>query len=354
MSAAEIRKSNFPEGVSARRPKIGFIGVGWIGAQRMQAVASSNAAEILALTDSSPEAARAAAAHAPGAQIAHDLESLLGFDLDGVVIATPTALHAAQAISCLGSGMAVFCQKPLGRSAAETMQVITAARSSDRLLEVDMSYRHVRSFALIKEVAQSGAIGEIYACDLVFHNAYGPDKAWYYDRRLSGGGCVIDLGIHLVDLALWILDFPAVETVSSRRFAQGKALAGGDGALEDYAVARVDFFTGASATLACSWHLPAGQDAVIRAAFYGTRGGLAVSNVNGSFYDFRAERYHGTAKEVLDDAPDAWGGRALSDWIARLGAQPNYDPAIETTQAVAAVIDAIYGREQTFKMEPRQ
>lgn len=354
MSAAEIRKSNSPAGVSGGRPKVGFIGVGWIGAQRMQALAASGAAEIVALTDSSPEAARAAAAHAPGAQIAHDLESLLGLDLDGVVIATPTALHAAQAISCLGSGIAVFCQKPLGRSAAETIQVITAARSSDRLLDVDMCYRHVRSFALIKELAQSGAIGEIYACDLVFHNAYGPDKAWYYDRRLSGGGCVIDLGIHLVDLALWMLNFPAVDALASRRFAQGKALAEGDGGLEDYAVARLDFVTGASANLACSWHLPAGQDAVIRAAFYGTRGGLAVSNINGSFYDFRAERYHGTAKEILHDSPDAWGARALSAWVARLGARPSYDPAIETSQKVAAVIDAIYGRAQTYKLEPRQ
>jgi predicted dehydrogenase len=48
----------------------------------------------------------------------------------------------------------------------------------------------------------------VFAVDLVFHNAYGPDKPWFYDPELSGGGCVMDLGVHLVDLALWSLDFP--------------------------------------------------------------------------------------------------------------------------------------------------
>jgi len=337
-----------------RRPRLGFVGLGWIGAQRMKALADSGAAEIVALSDTAGDAARAASLQAPSATVAPDIETLLACDLDGAVIATPTALHAVQAISFLGSGVAVFCQKPLGRSAAETAQVITAARASDRLLAVDMSYRFVRAAGLIKELAQSGAIGEIYACDLIFHNAYGPDKPWYYDRRLSGGGCVIDLGIHLVDLALWMLNFPAIDSVSSRRFAQGKLLPAGDGALEDYAVARLDLANGASATLACSWNLPAGRDAVIRAAFFGTRGGLALSNVNGSFYDFRAERYRGTAAEILDDAPDAWGGRALSQWAARLALRSTYDPVVETNQEIAAVIDAIYGREHAFKREPRQ
>ena len=334
-----------------RRPRLGFIGLGWIGAARMKTVAEDGVADIAGLLDSAPEAAHRAAAHAPSAVLAPALESLLALDLDGVVIATPTALHAPQAISCLGSGAAVFCQKPLGRSAAETAQVTTAARSSNRLLAVDMCYRFVRAFTLIKQIVRSGEVGEIYGCDLVFHNAYGPDKPWYYDRKLSGGGCVIDLGIHLIDLALWFLDAPPVRAVSSRRFAQGRALSGGDPALEDYAVARLDFTSGASAALACSWNLPAGKDAVIRAAFYGTKGGVAVRNVKGSFYDFRAERYRRTATEILDEAPDAWGGRALAAWVNKLATSRDYDPAVESTGTVAAVIDAIYGRETALPAE---
>jgi predicted dehydrogenase len=222
--------------------------------------------------------------------------------------------------------------------------VIAAARSSGRLLAVDMCYRFVRGIAKIKQLADDGAIGELYACELIFHNAYGPDKPWYYDRRLSGGGCVIDLGIHLIDLALWFFHDLPVRAVSSRRFAQGRLLDDGDPALEDYAVARLDLAGGATASIACSWNLPAGKDAVIGAAFYGTEGGLAVRNVNGSFYDFRAERYRRTASEILDQAPDAWGGRALAAWAEQLTGALAYDPAVESAARVAAVIDAIYGR----------
>jgi predicted dehydrogenase len=334
-----------------RRPKLGFIGVGWIGAQRMKAVAAAASAEIVAITDTAPAIARAAAATVPGTVIAPDLESLLQHSLDGVVIATPTALHAAQARSSLAAGLAVFCQKPLGRSAAETLGVISAARTANRLLDVDMCYRRVRSFALIKKLAEEGQIGDLYACELVFHNAYGPDKSWYYDRMLSGGGCVIDLGIHLVDLALWYLNAPELASVSSRRFAGGRALAADDPALEDYAVARLDFIGGATATLACSWNLPAGQDAVIRATLYGTAGGLAVRNISGSFYDFVAERYDGTRTQAIDGSPDDWGGRTLAAWVDRLAENPSYDPAVERAHTVARVIDAIYGRDPSLHAE---
>ena len=84
--------------------------------------------------------------------------------------------------------------------------------------------------------------------------------------------------------------------------------------MEDYAVATLELETGAAVRLACSWRLQAGCDAMISAAFYGTEGGAALRNVDGSFYDFVAERYRGTARETLATPPDAWGGRAAADW----------------------------------------
>jgi predicted dehydrogenase len=336
---------------SSRRPRIAFLGLGWIGLLRLRSAAMSGTAEIVALSDSSEEARRSAAVHAPGALVVSELEALRPLGLDGIVIATPTALHADQVVSCLNSGMAVFCQKPLGRTAAETAKVIKAARAADRLLAIDMCYRLVRSMGKVKELVQAGAIGEVYACDLVFHNAYGPDRPWYRDPKLSGGGCVIDLGIHLVDLVLWTLRFPRVESVTSRRFASGRALTAGDPRQEDFAVARIDLINGATANLSCSWNLPAGRDAIIRAAFFGTDGGLAVKNIAGSFYDFRAERYTGTATVIVDQPPDPWGGRALESWIQRLSVTPQYDPAVEETEKVAAVLDSIYGREPTINSD---
>lgn len=325
----------------ARRPRIGFLGVGWIGRHRLRAIVDGGAAEVVGVADADPAAAADAAAGIPGAAVVTRLAALLELKPEGVVIATPSAFHADQCIEALQGGAAVFCQKPLGRSAAETARVVETARSADRLLGVDMCYRFLRSAAIVKEMIGRGEIGEVFAVDAVFHNAYGPDKAWYYDRRLAGGGCVMDLGIHLIDLALWMLDFPRVENVSGRLFSAGKPLRASD-SLEDYAVARLDLSSGASVSLACSWRLPAGCDAVIEASFFGTGGGLAIRNVAGSFYDFRAEHFAGTRRRVLDEPPDSWGGRAALDWVEQLRRNSAYRGDIGAAQAVAAVIDAIY------------
>lgn len=326
-------------------PRLGFLGVGWIGRHRMEAVAREGLAEIAAIADPSPEMAAAAAEVAPGAVLVDSLDELLDAELDGLVIATPSALHAAQSVAAFESGLAVFCQKPLGRTAAEVAQVVEAARGADRLLGVDLSYRFTAAMRAIREQLRSGEIGDVYAADLVFHNAYGPDKAWFYDAALSGGGCVMDLGIHLVDLALWTLGFPAVEHVSSRLFAGGVPLASGAASVEDYAVAQLDTDRGATIRLACSWKLPAGRDAVISATFYGTEGGLEMRNLNGSFYDFAAERFHGTHREKLVSPPDEWGGRAVIEWAARLGDGERFDAAAEQFVEVARVLDRIYGRQ---------
>ena len=299
------------------KPRLGFLGVGWIGRSRLDAVAASGLAEVAAVAD-------------PALDDAYDtLDDLLALPLEGIVIATPSALHAEQAVAALEQGVAVFCQKPRGRDAAETRAVVDAARRADRLLGVDLSYRHVEAFRTARDQLRSGALGELVAADLVFHNAYGPDKPWFYDRDLSGGGCVIDLGIHLVDLALWTLGRDGFDTVTS--FLHGEPV-------EQHAAAQLD-----EVRLACSWNLHAGADAVIGAAFYGTDGAVAVTNVDGSFYDFRCERLRGATRETLVEGPDDWGGRAITDWARRLARDGRFDPAADELVRVAEVLDRIYG-----------
>jgi predicted dehydrogenase len=325
------------------RPRLGFLGVGWIGRHRLEAIVASGAAEACAIADTSRETGAAAGAAVPGAEVVDSFEALLTRGLDGIVIATPNALHAEQSIAALERGLAVFCQKPLGRTAEETRRVVESARHHDRLLGVDLSYRYTQAFRRLRDCVASGGIGRVYAADLVFHNAYGPDKTWFYEPALSGGGCVMDLGVHLADLALWILGFPSVDEVGSRLYSGGVPVRTGT-SVEDYATARLDLRDGATVQLACSWKLSAGQDAVISAAFYGTEGGVAARNVNGSFFDFVAERYRGTGRESLAEPPDDWGGRAVVAWAERLAAGARYDPAAEQLVEVARIVDRIYGR----------
>jgi predicted dehydrogenase len=325
-------------------PRLGFLGVGWIGRNRMEAVANAGIAEVAAIADPAPETLAAALASAPGAAAADSLEGLLALGVDGIVIATPSALHAEQAVAALEAGCAVFCQKPLGRTAAEARRVVDAARAADRLLSVDFSYRCTTAMRAIRERLRAGELGRVFACDLVFHNAYGPDKAWFYDPSLAGGGCVMDLGVHLVDLALWALGWPAVERVESRLYHRGEPLSAGAALGEDYELANLDLAGGTRVRLACSWRLSAGQDAVIRADFHGTAAGATLANQSGSFYDFGAVLNRGTARETLASPPDAWGGRAAVEWARRLGEGDGFDAECEHLVQVAEVLDRIYGR----------
>jgi predicted dehydrogenase len=325
-----------------RKPRLGFLGAGWIGRHRLECIIESGVAEVAAVADSSADLARTAAGLASGAYCLGSLNELLTLDLDGLVIATPSALHAEQSIAALEDGIPVFCQKPLGRDAQETRRVVEAARRNDRLLGVDFSYRHVEGMRRLRELIRGGELGRIFAVNLVFHNAYGPDKPWFYDRRLSGGGCLVDLGIHLIDLALWALDFPEVVDVHGRCFSKGQPLLTLDDAVEDYAVARVELAGGTVVDLTCSWHVSAGRDAVIGVQFFGSGGGAELRNVNGSFFDFEAWRYRGTAREQLVAPPDAWGGRAVVAWAEQLARDSRFDPDIERVVDVAAVLDAVY------------
>jgi predicted dehydrogenase len=302
----------------AARPRLGFVGVGWIGRNRLEAIERSGAATVAALCDPALDGAL------------ESFDELLDADLDGIVIASPSGLHAEQAIAALEVGLAVFCQKPLARTAAEAAAVVEAARRADRLLGVDLSYRHVEAFRRAADAVAGGEIGEVIAADLAFHNAYGPDKPWFYDRELSGGGCVIDLGIHLVDLALWVLGRREFREVDARLVGEP---------VEQYATARLD-----EVRLACSWNLHAGRDAVIEATFYGTDGAVSVTNVDGSFYDFRADLFRATAREPLVEPPDDWMGRAAVEWAKRVAAGEGFDDEAEQLVDLHRAIDRIYGR----------
>ncbi len=324
-----------------RPARLGFLGVGWIGRHRMEAILNSGIAEAVVIADASSETVQEAAKLAPNANVVSSLDELLQQDLDGIVIATPSAQHAEQSIKALESGVAVFCQKPLGRTAQEVDAVIAAARKADRLLGVDLSYRHTKGMQQIRELIRAGELGKVFAADVTFHNAYGPDKPWFYDKKLSGGGCVMDLGIHLIDLALWALDFPEVTSVSSNVIAGGEPLGSSD-KVEDYGVATLTLAGGTVVRLACSWRLQAGCDAIIEASFFGTNGGAAMRNVNGSFYDFTAERFRGTSRESLIEPPDDWGGRAAVAWARQLAEGGRYDPECERLADTARAMDQVY------------
>lgn len=327
--------------LTATKPKLGFAGVGWIGKNRMKTIGESRLAEMAAAVDPDTTILSKLKQEAPKLRNYDSFEEMLDSDLDGIVIATPSALHARQALAAVRRGKAVFCQKPLGVNRLETAEVVEAARVHNVLLGVDFSYRHTQAMQQIKKAIHSGALGEIYAVNLTFHNAYGPDKAWYYNPELAGGGCLIDLGIHLADLVFWILGEMEVTEVSSRLFHKGKPLHDGS-QVEDYASAQFVLGDKTAVQLSCSWNLPVGKNAIIEARFYGEDGSATFRNVDGSFYDFVAEKHTGTTTQTLAAPPDEWGGRAAVEWTKRLSEGNRFDPAVYAYVDVAHVLELIY------------
>jgi len=328
-------------------PRLGFVGLGWIGAMRLEAVAAAGLAEVAALCESAPQRLEETVRAYPGAAPFTGLEEMLDragdLKLDGVVIATPNSLHAPQALAALDRGLAVFCQKPLALDAREARAMVEAARRADRLLGVDYSYRFTDGVRELRRAVEAGELGRVFSVDTVFHNAYGPDKPWCFDPRLAGGGALMDLGVHLIDLALWLLGDPGVEDVHGGAWREGEPLKAGT--VDDFANARIELAGGASVSVAASWNAHAGRDCVIRLAAFGTGGGAEFRNIDGSFYDFELARFAGRSEQIAVRESRDWLGRAILDWAARLGNRERFDPAIERSVRVSEVVDAVYRKD---------
>jgi len=322
--------------------RLGFVGLGWIGTMRLESV--SAVAEVAALCEPAPQRLEEVARAHPGAATFSDFNEMLAADLrlDGVVIATPNSLHAPQTLAVLDRGLAVFCQKPLALNAREAREMVEAARKADRLLGVDYSYRYTEGARELSRAIEAGELGQVFSVDTVFHNAYGPDKPWCFDPRLSGGGALMDLGVHLIDLVLWLLGDPGVKEVHGGAWKGGQPLR--EGEVDDFANARLTLEGGASASVAVSWNAHAGQDCVIRLSAFGTSGGAEFRNVDGSFYDFELARFSGRSGEVAVRESRDWLGKTILDWAGRLG--EGFDSAIGRSVRVSEVVDAVYGSSE--------
>jgi predicted dehydrogenase len=319
---------------------LGFLGLGWIGRNRMDAMLATGEVKAIAIFDPNHDMAAQAQELAPNATVVGSFEELLACEPEGVVIATPSALHAEQCVRAFETGASVFCQKPLGRSATEVEAVLAAARRAGRLLGVDLSYRHTAAMQAIRE--RLADLGTVFAADLTFHNAYGPGADWFWDPSQSGGGCLIDLGVHLVDLALWMFDFPDVVDARATLLRDGHPVQPGE--VEDYAIGELELANGVTVRIACSWNLSAGRDAAIEASFYGTQGGAQMRNENGSFFDFSADLFKGREAERIASQPDDWGGRAAAEWVRKLAGGEGFAASTTGLLQTGRTLDRLYGR----------
>lgn len=331
-------------------PRLGFIGLGWIGGLRLDALCTSGHGTAVALCDPDPTKLDGARAAHPAAACFHSADALLEeareLALDGVVIATPNALHAQQALHALERGLPVFVQKPLGRSAAEVSAILKRARQADRLVAVDHGYRELDALQALAEQVASGVLGKVFLIEAEFHNAYGPDKAWCLDARQAGGGAMLDLGVHLIDLALQLVPDGDISHVRGWT-RQLKDAPGIDG----FGVA--DFRRGdVHVRAVASWHAHTGRDCAFRVTVHGADAAAEVRNIDGSFYDFERVTRRGRSETIEGQEGRAWMDRGIIAWAKAIATDACWEPSAMRYLDVARVIDRVYGRDDVVMPVP--
>ncbi|HPS64966.1 MAG TPA: Gfo/Idh/MocA family oxidoreductase [Ignavibacteria bacterium] len=170
-----------------------------------------------------------------------------GLDIDAALIAAPTDYHADISIKCLRAGINVLVEKPLGRNLREAKMIVDEANKSGKILMVGMNNRFRSDSILQRSFLRSGDLGEVYYVKTGWLKRKSSNTKWFTESDKSGGGVVIDNGIVMLDLGMWMMDFPDVKSVSAVNYSHNTIT------VEDSSIALIKFKSGASMTMEVSW-----------------------------------------------------------------------------------------------------
>ncbi len=299
--------------------------------------------EIAAICDIKIEKAKAMADKYGIPQVFENYRDLLALpDLDAVDICTPNYLHSIIAVEALEHGLHVFCEKPDAVSVTEVERMQAAAEKSGKVLMVMRNNRFMPISSFAKKYIADGKMGEIYAARCGWQRRRGiPGKGgWFTTKAQSGGGPLIDLGVHMIDLAVWLMGSPRPVAVSGqtfRKFADaddvsdsehssfGDKVAGGTFDVEDLAMGFVRFENGAVLQVEFSWASNVARERRF-VELMGTKAGFEIEDAKMRI--FAEER-----GELLDVVPpgeqkDEGHERNLKNFADVLleGAEPCYQP----------------------------
>ena len=251
--------------------KIALIGCGGMGTGHLRGYRNIPDAKIVAICDIYPGRAEARIAEfgldAKAYTDYHEVLELEG--LDAVDICTPNYLHSIIAVEALNRGLHVFCEKPDAVNVEEALKMKDAAEKNDRVLMVMRNNRYAPDSVYLKKFIEDGNMGEIYAGRCGWQRRRGiPGKGgWFTTKEQSGGGPLIDLGVHMIDLAMWLMGNPTPVAVSGCTFCKfadndvsdsvnsnfGDKNAAGTFDVEDLAMGFIRFDNGACLQIEFSW-----------------------------------------------------------------------------------------------------
>ncbi|WP_046213253.1 Gfo/Idh/MocA family protein [Paenibacillus wulumuqiensis] len=269
---------------------IGVIGTGSISEYHLKPYANHEGVSILGVCDKNEERAKTVAAHYAGARAYSDYNELLANpEIDAVSICTWNNTHAEISIAALKAGKHVLVEKPLCRTMEEAHQIEAAVRESGKLLMVGFVRRYDDNAQMLKHFSDQGDFGDIYYAKASYIRRFGNPGGWFSDIERSGGGPVIDIGVHVIDLCWYLMGRPEPVSVSGNTYyklgnrAHIQHLSHYKAAdydatkndVEDMANVMIRFKNGASLMVDVSFSLHAKEnEGMIR--LYGSKGGFEV------------------------------------------------------------------------------
>jgi len=330
--------------------KVGAVGLG-MGRHIVKELDEVPEAEVVAVCDSNPALLKQRAEELGVSRTFTDYDEMLEkAELDAMVVALPNHLHASMSIKALERGLHVFCEKPLARTAEEVREVVEAAKKADRIVMVDFTMRFWPHARFLKAAIDEGRVGDVYFARTWWTRNRGIPKpgTWYGQRELSGGGPLVDIGVHRLDLTLWLMGFPKPVTVSGVTYGRiaeqiGKK-AGIRVDVEDLASGLVRFSNGASLNITTTWAGNTEKREDMGTEIYGTEGGCIHRNV-GESYEFEAKVFGevcGAYTETVMRSPANRNTPRAERFVRSIAFGEPPEATAEESLVIAKIIDGLY------------
>jgi predicted dehydrogenase len=348
--------------------KVGLVGVGGISRTHMPGWAASEEAEVVAGSDISGEALEQwGALHNVTRLTTNAAELFSDPDIDIIDLCVPNMYHAPLAIAALEAGKHVICEKPLAPTPQDIKQMIAARDKAGKQLMTAQHFRFAGVSQAMKAEIDTGTLGDVYHARgwMLRRNGLIP-TATFIEKKHSGGGPCIDIGVHILDLTLWFMGNPrpvAVSGVADARLAHhpGAFATWRDGPIpssfdvEDYAVAFVRFETGATLVLEVSWllhHDIRGED--MQAWIYGDEGGCHWPSAQFLDTNYTTRQFNNRTLQLTQDKMEPHALECVEFAKAIAAGAPSPVPAEQSLQ-VLAILDGIYrsqaeGREVSIDL----
>ncbi|MCH7515529.1 MAG: Gfo/Idh/MocA family oxidoreductase [Bacteroidetes bacterium] len=263
-------------------------------------------------------------------------ELLAKSDVDAVIVATPTALHKEIAIDCLNANKELLVEKPIARTFKEATAIVKAAKKNNKKLMVGMNLRFRPDTLLLKSLIQSKEIGDPFYARAVWIRRQSSEEKWFMKREDAGGGVILDLGISLLDLSLWLMDYPNVKTVQTQNFYQSRKT------LEDTSISFIRCGNSKLINIETSWALPVEKD-LFQLSVYGSNGSVTSTPLH--LYK-KVENQIIDLKPTLSESPSHLFKKSyLNELKSSIGAVRGLNPIFSSgEQAVERlrVIEAMY------------